>query len=90
MRRPTRASKAGSAYLDLQNRARRERRGTQARLSTSDHASNFVLKGGVLLAAYDARRPTADLDTLARSIAAVELGRNIESPATNAIFKVFS
>lgn len=81
MRRPTRASLAGSAYLDLQNRARRERRGTQelltlyvverwlARLSISRHVSKFVIKGGMLLAAYDARRPTADLDALARSIA---------------------
>ena len=78
---PTRASQAGSAYLDLQNRARRERRGTQelltlyvverwlARLSASPHASKFVIKGGMLLAAYDARRPTADLDALARSVA---------------------
>ncbi len=81
MKRPTRASQAGSAYLDLQNRARRERRGTQelltlyvverwlARLSASAHADKFVIKGGMLLAAYDARRPTADLDALARSIA---------------------
>ena len=81
MKRPTRASLAGSAYLDLQNRARRERRGTQellalyvverwlARLSASAHASKFVIKGGMLLAAYDARRPTVDLDALVRSIA---------------------
>jgi hypothetical protein len=81
MNRPTRASQAGSAYLDLQNRARRERRGTQelltlyvverwlARLSASPHASKFVIKGGMLLAAYDTRRPTADLDALARSMA---------------------
>ena len=81
MTRPTRASQAGSAYLDLQNRARKEHRGTQelltlyvverwlARLSASPHASKFVIKGGMLLAAYDARRPTADLDALARSIA---------------------
>jgi hypothetical protein len=81
MTRPTRASAAGNAYLDLQNRARRERRSTQelltlyvverwlARLSASPHVSKFVIKGGVLLAAYDARRPTADLDALARSVA---------------------
>ena len=80
MKRPTRASLAGSACLDLQNRARKERRGTQelltlyvvecwlARLSASAHASTFVIKGGMLLAAYDARRPTADLDALARSV----------------------
>ena len=81
MSRPTRASEAGRAYLDLQNRARAERRGTQelltlyvverwlARLSASPHADKFVIKGGMLLAAYEARRPTADLDALARSIA---------------------
>lgn len=81
MSRPTRASEAGRAYLDLQNRARAEGRGTQqlltlyvverwlARLSASQYAEKFVLKGGMLLAAYDARRPTADLDALARSVA---------------------
>lgn len=80
MKRPTRHSEAGRAYLDLQNRARAERRGTQelltlyvverwlARLSVTPHAHKFVIKGGMLLAAYDARRPTADLDALARSI----------------------
>jgi hypothetical protein len=79
MKRPTRASEAGRAYLDLQNRARSERRSTQelltlyvvgrwlARLSASPHADKFVIKGGMLLAAYNARRPTADLDALARS-----------------------
>jgi len=79
--RPTRASEAGRAYLDLQNRASAERRGTQelltlyvverwlARLSASSHAHKFAIKGGMLLAAYDARRPTADLDALARSVA---------------------
>jgi hypothetical protein len=40
-----------------------------ARLSASPHAGQFVLKGGMLLGAYDARRPTADLDALARSVA---------------------
>jgi len=78
---PTRQTPAGRAYLDLQNRARRERRGTQelltlyvverwlARLSASPYAEDFVLKGGMLLAAYDARRPTADVDALARGLA---------------------
>ncbi|MGH3401443.1 MAG: nucleotidyl transferase AbiEii/AbiGii toxin family protein [Streptosporangiaceae bacterium] len=32
------------------------------RLVNSEHNSNFVLKGGVLLAAYELRRPTADVD----------------------------
>jgi hypothetical protein len=81
MSRPTRETAAGQAYLDLQNGARLEARGTQelmtlyvverwlARLGASPYADQFVIKGGMLLAAYDARRPTADLDALARSIA---------------------
>jgi hypothetical protein len=36
-----------------------------ARLTASPHDGTFVLKGGVLLAALDARRPTADADLLA-------------------------
>jgi hypothetical protein len=80
MSRPTRDSAAGRAYLDLQNRARRERRPTQelltlyvverwlARLSRSSRMDDFVLKGGMLLAAYGRRRPTADADALARNM----------------------
>lgn len=80
MRRPTRATAAGQAYLDLQNRARAEGRATQelltlyvverwlARLSMSPYADQFIIKGGMLLAAYDARRPTADLDALVRAV----------------------
>jgi hypothetical protein len=79
MSRPTRDTSAGRAYLDLQNRARREGRGTQelltlyvverwlARLGTSEYADQFILKGGMMLAAFDARRPTADADALARN-----------------------
>jgi hypothetical protein len=33
------------------------------RLTRTSHASDFVLKGGVLLAAYGARRPTKDADS---------------------------
>ncbi|MBV9823758.1 MAG: nucleotidyl transferase AbiEii/AbiGii toxin family protein [Actinobacteria bacterium] len=81
MSRPTRSTAAGRAYLDLQNRARAEGRGTQelltlyvierwlARLSASPYRDQFVLKGGMLLAAFDVRRPTADLDALARNLA---------------------
>src|SRR5487761_311935 len=81
MKRPTRATAAGQAYLDLQHRARAEGRGTQefltlyvverwlARLAASPYAEQFVVKGGMLLAAFAARRPTADLDALARWIA---------------------
>ena len=32
------------------------------RLTRTDHAESFVLKGGILLAAYGARRPTKDVD----------------------------
>jgi len=81
MNRPTRSTAAGQAYLDLQNHARTQGRGTQeflalyvierwlARLSMSPYADQFVIKGGILLAAYDARRPTADLDALASAVA---------------------
>lgn len=81
MSRPTRGTPAGRAYLDLQNRARAEGRGTQelltlyvverwlARLSASPYRGQFILKGGMLLAAFDARRPRADMDALARDFA---------------------
>ena len=36
------------------------------RLAHSAHRQQFVLKGGVLLAAYQLRRPTADIDLAAR------------------------
>ena len=39
------------------------------RLSISDYRSRLVLKGGMLLAAFDERRPTADVDLLAQMIA---------------------
>ncbi len=66
MSRPTRQTAGGRAYLDLQNRARREGRTTQellilyvlerwlARLAASPAAGTFVLKGGMLLAALAA------------------------------------
>lgn len=81
MSRPTRQTAGGRAYLDLQNRARREKRTTQelltlyvlerwlARLAVSPHAQAFVLKGGLLLSVFDARRTTADADLLARNLA---------------------
>ncbi len=84
----TRARPAGRAYLDLQNRARRERRGTQEyltayvverwldRLSRSPYVSQLVLKGGVLLAAFGQRRPTVDADALA-----IGLGNDAETVA---------
>lgn len=80
MTRPVRGTAAGRAYLDLQNRARREKRATQdlltmyvverwlARLSRSTYASDFILKGGMLLASFGHRRPTVDADALARNM----------------------
>lgn len=74
MSRVTRGTPDGDAYLDLQNAARRTGRLTQellqlyvlegflARLAVSDARDRFVLKGGVLLAAFDSRRPTKDVD----------------------------
>lgn len=37
------------------------------RLTRTDHANDFVLKGGILLGAYDVRRPTKDVDAEAIS-----------------------
>ena len=81
MSRPTRSTPAGAAYLDLQNQARRTQRPTQellqlyvlegflARLAASEVRERFVLKGGVLLAAFDTRRATGDVDLAARQLA---------------------
>lgn len=81
MSRPTRDSAAGRAYLALQNQARHQKRGTQelltmyvverwlSRLSRSTYAEDFILKGGMLLAAFGSRRPTVDADALARNMA---------------------
>lgn len=37
------------------------------RITQTAHADAFVLKGGILLTAYDVRRPTKDLDAEATS-----------------------
>jgi hypothetical protein len=67
-------------YIDLQNLARRDARASEElfvlyalegfvdRLSVSEHASRFILKGGALLAAFGARRPTRDVDLAARGL----------------------
>jgi hypothetical protein len=68
---------AGRAYHDLRNLARRDGRepaeyftlfaleGFLARLAASEQADQLVLKGGVLMAAFAARRPTRDIDLAA-------------------------
>ncbi len=77
---PTRDTTAGRVYNDLRNLARRNNRSTDEimveyvlerflyRLATSplgrDH---FVLKGGLLLAQFGARRMTRDIDILGRA-----------------------
>ena len=74
---PKRDTPAGRAYNDLRNLARRDGRdpgeyltlyaleGILTRLARSTHADDFVLKGGVLMAAFAARRPTRDIDLAA-------------------------
>lgn len=75
---PSRDTPAGRAYNDLRNLAKRQNRdpaeyitlyaleGFLARLSASESAGDFVLKGGVLMAAFTDRRPTRDIDFAAR------------------------
>ncbi|GAB4084048.1 hypothetical protein GCM10028784_06780 [Myceligenerans cantabricum] len=77
MTRPTRDTSSGRAYNDLRNLARRDGRdvaeyltlyaleGFLARLAVSKYVEDFVLKGGVLMAAFAARRPTRDVDLAA-------------------------
>lgn len=94
MSRVTRGTPSGDAYLDLQNEARRSGRPTQellqlyvlegflARLAVSGVRDRFVLKGGVLLAAFDSRRPTKDvdlagLDVANDTVAVVDLVRQV-------------
>jgi hypothetical protein len=96
---PTRSTIGGSAYLDLQNLARRSGRNTEelfrlyalegvlARLAASAYASKLVLKGGVLLAAYQTRRPTRDIDLQARQIEA-DLGAMLEIVREAAAFTI--
>ncbi len=77
---PARDSTAGRVYNDLRNVARRNGRSTDElmveyilerflyRLSVSPVGGRFfVLKGGLLLAQFGARRMTRDIDILGRS-----------------------
>jgi hypothetical protein len=71
---PSHATVDGHAFLSLRALAKKDGRtsaeylrlyaleGFLARLAASAHADDLVLKGGVLLAAYALRRPTADID----------------------------
>lgn len=79
MPQPTRDSSAGRAYNDLRNLARRTGRRSDElmldyvlerflyRMSISTFGGrSFVLKGGLLLARFGARRATRDIDILGR------------------------
>ncbi len=80
MKRASNDTLAGRRYLHLQREAKRTGRPTDEliqlyalecfldRLVHSKFAETFILKGGVLLAALDARRPTRDIDFAARAI----------------------
>jgi predicted nucleotidyltransferase component of viral defense system len=77
MPKPTHTDLAGSRYLALQRLARVQKRATAEllqlyvlesflrRLVRSRHDERLVLKGGLLLAAFDLRRATRDVDLLA-------------------------
>ncbi len=78
---PTHTDAAGQTYLALRKKARAEQRATDEllqlhaleafidRLTTAAHSSKLILKGGALLAAYDVRRPTRDIDLSAHNLA---------------------
>lgn len=79
-RAPTSRTAAGRTYLALRQKARSEQRTTDEllqlhaleafidRLSTAKRGHSLVLKGGALLAAYEVRRPTRDVDLSAQHL----------------------
>jgi len=94
MKRVSRTSTAGARYLDLQREARRTGRPTDEliqlyalecfldRIGHSEFAKNLILKGGVLLAALNARRPTRDIDLAAHAL------RNTEAEILGMVRKI--
>ena len=78
---PQHGEPAGDAFLAIQKLARRTGSDVQelltlyalegllARVAASRYREDFVLKGGVLLAAFSLRRPTKDIDLQATSLA---------------------
>ena len=80
-RQPRRDDTAGRIYLDLRKVARNNHRPTDEiirlyaleclveRITLSRHAEQLILKGGVLLAAFDVRRPTRDVDLAGQRMA---------------------
>lgn len=77
---PERGTPAGDAFLAIQKLARSTGsdvqelltlyalEGVLARVAQSHWSEEFVLKGGVLLAAFDLRRPTKDIDLQATGL----------------------
>jgi hypothetical protein len=77
---PSRATRAGRAYLDLRKLARESQRPVDEllqlfvleafldRLASSRFAEQLVLKGGILLAAFEERRATRDIDLQAQAV----------------------
>lgn len=85
MPNPERRTTAGQVYNDLRNLARRTGRTTDEMLigyvmerflfrvaASVDGAECFVLKGGLLMARFGARRATRDVDILGRGFRATE------------------
>ena len=78
--KPQRGTPDGDATLAIQKLARESGADVQelqtlyvleallARIAASQHRDDFVLKGGVLLAAFAARRPTKDIDLQATGL----------------------
>jgi predicted nucleotidyltransferase component of viral defense system len=97
---PTRDTTAGRVYNDLRNLARRNNRSTDEimveyvlerflyRLSASPLGrKHFILKGGLLLAQFGARRMTRDIDILGRAFPGdeAEIIRRIAAVASTEI-----
>lgn len=64
------ARDSGGAFADVLMRYKLER--TLARVAAGPYGDRVVLKGGLVLAAYSARRPTKDIDSLLRDLALTE------------------
>ncbi len=85
----SRSTTPGRVYLDLQRLARKKQRPTDEllriyvlerflwRLANSNYRDQLILKGGLLLAVLGERRPTADVDLLAR-----DLSNDLETVST--------
>lgn len=97
---PTRDTTAGRVYNDLRNLARRNGRSTDEamveyvlerflyRLAASPLGrEHFILKGGLLLAQFGARRMTRDIDILGRAFSGeeAEIIRRIAAIATTEV-----